>query len=341
GGVELTSQEVRCIMALLFFDGLAPRCGCGDPSFGRLYSDDSNPVGVARLQCHLSYYQVVMNSESDPTQGIEKTQGGLRVSRRFGVRKKAASLSEGQIQLPDWQNLDHVYFGEIMIKEEQKIEDSRALAHVDFANRDLHIGRVIPSATQEEVLFSIRPELFIAMLVAGSRIADNEAIVISGAHRFSTYTGYLSTFRFNGEVRDWEKGQRPPDIIAIDAIVNPGGHVQYAPASLLRDTDKAYLGFLPQDTVHSVCSPGDKVAAQTHSEKQPGISTGNWGCGMFGGDVILKFVQQAMAASAAGIPVVHYSAFKNPDLAGRLRCVATLLQGLTVSEVWTILTAWH
>ena len=36
------------------------------------------------------------------------------------------------------------------------------------------------------------------------------------------------------------------------------------------------------------------------------ISTGNWGCGVFGGDHELKFLQQWIAASFAGIKRLDY-----------------------------------
>lgn len=54
---------------------------------------------------------------------------------------------------------------------------------------------------------------------------------------------------------------------------------------------KAYLGFLNADS--------------------PYISTGKWGCGAFGGDVTLKFLQQIMASQLAGKKAIWYSAFKN------------------------------
>lgn len=36
------------------------------------------------------------------------------------------------------------------------------------------------------------------------------------------------------------------------------------------------------------------------------IATGNWGCGVFGGDPQLKSLIQWMAASQAGVPMVYY-----------------------------------
>jgi hypothetical protein len=40
------------------------------------------------------------------------------------------------------------------------------------------------------------------------------------------------------------------------------------------------------------------------------ISTGNWGCGAFGGDPMLKLLQQTLAAQLAG-KVLRYSTFGN------------------------------
>lgn len=44
-----------------------------------------------------------------------------------------------------------------------------------------------------------------------------------------------------------------------------------------------------------------------------GIATGNWGCGVFGGNLPLKSMLQWLAASQAGRPFVLYFSFQNPD----------------------------
>ena len=46
-------------------------------------------------------------------------------------------------------------------KKKLCLEELGSEAFVDFANQDLHIHCVIPSATQEEVLFSCCPEAFV------------------------------------------------------------------------------------------------------------------------------------------------------------------------------------
>ena len=49
---------------------------------------------------------------------------------------------------------------------------------------------LIPSATQEEVLFCVRPELYAAMFIC-QRVYENEIIIISNANKIMDNTGYL------------------------------------------------------------------------------------------------------------------------------------------------------
>jgi poly(ADP-ribose) glycohydrolase len=148
---------------------------------------------------------------------------------------------------------------------------------VDFANEDLHIGTIIPSATQEEILFSCRPELFPGVMFC-QRMMPDEAIVITGAPRVVNYTGYLHTFRFHDGFPNAivDSAQYPPQaIIAIDAVLEN----QFSRASIERDVNKAYVGF---------SCPIEPVSAGRSADL---ISTGGWGCGAFGGDQALKFLQ--------------------------------------------------
>jgi poly(ADP-ribose) glycohydrolase len=149
-------------------------------------------------------------------------------------------------------------------------------------------------------------------------------IVIRGARQYGDYQGCLHSFRFQflAPNRRWwqqteEEEEVPPAVIALDALVN-SGQKQWQRTSLLRDLHKAYLGFTGFAT----------------------ISTGNWGCGVFGGDPLLKFLQQLMAASAAGTTHLFYSTFQNPHL---LQEASALYQSLTqrgasVADVWTLIT---
>lgn len=48
---------------------------------------------------------------------------------------------------------------------------------VNFANRNFQTRKIIPSCTQEEVLFCVKPELYTAIFIC-QRVYQNEIIVI-------------------------------------------------------------------------------------------------------------------------------------------------------------------
>lgn len=74
---------------------------------------------------------------------------------------------------------------------------------------------------------------------------------------------------------------------------------------------------------------------------KPLFSTGNWGCGSFGGDLQLKFLQQLLSASLAQVDLVYCTAneehFKN--LISRfLDELRTMRPEVGAAEVWEGLT---
>ena len=75
----------------------------------------------------------------------------------------------------------------------------------------------------------------------------------------------------------------------------------------------------------------------TNRRKDQGPRTGGWGCGAFGGDWWLKFLQQAIAGSLAG-KRLQFSTFKKPALAAELS--GLLSPGATVGDVWKILVSF-
>ncbi|KAL0381991.1 UNVERIFIED_CONTAM: Poly(ADP-ribose) glycohydrolase 1 [Sesamum calycinum] len=129
------------------------------------------------------------------------------------------------------------------------IEDQPAEAlEVDFANKNIGGGALRHGCVQEEIRCMINPELIVARLFLPS-MADNEAIEIVGAERFSNYSGYAASFRFCGDHVDTKSvdtmGRRRTRIIAIDALSRPGKR-QYTVECLLRETNKAFCGFFDQ-----------------------------------------------------------------------------------------------
>ena len=101
----------------------------------------------------------------------------------------------------------------------------------------------------------------------------------------SAYRGYLDSFEYTGP---WVGASDVQSILTIDACT----HAHFSEPQVLRDVQKAVLSF--------GCFE-NKV-----------ISTGRWGCGVFGGTPAHKFAQQLVAAAMTGVEL-QFSIFGTPD----------------------------
>lgn len=170
--------------------------------------------------------------------------------------------------------------------------------HADFANRWIGGGVLNRGAVQEEIMFSICPELLTTIHLCDV-MNDNEAIVISGAEEYSLHTGYSKNLQFVGNASKTDFGA--VSRVAMDATRFRGdsNHMrQYSEAVILRELNKAFVAFH-----HEHPAPGAPIA------------TGNWGCGAFGGHIQLKSMLQWIAASACSRPVIYYT-FDDPNCSG-------------------------
>ena len=160
---------------------------------------------------------------------------------------------------------------------------------------------------------------------------DNESILITGAEQFTAYTGYGGSFKCTGPYEDTnpvdEHNRRRVNILAIDATPFDYSSIQYQKTAIVRELNKAYSGFSHQLS-------DDKPGHMTT------VATGNWGCGMFGGNKRLKMLLQWMAASRVGRPV-QYHTFREPELVKELTEVAKELieKKVTVGQLYKILTS--
>lgn len=183
---------------------------------------------------------------------------------------------------------------------------------------------------QEEIRFCINPECLVSMLLC-EEMNNEESIVIIGAEQFTAYTGYGGSFKCTGPHEDTnpvdECNRRKVSIVAIDATPFDYASLQYTKPSIVRELNKAYSGFTHQ-------LPDDKPDENNMSM----VATGNWGCGMFGGNKHLKMLIQWMAASRAGRPVRYYT-FREPELIKEIMHVAEVLlkQKVTVGQLYNIL----
>lgn len=191
---------------------------------------------------------------------------------------------------------------------------------VNFANAEFGYGGFIPSATQEEILQMCCPEFNIGMALTG-RMGNAEVINVYGCRRFTSYTGYLESFRCEGLLPSTITAPIIHEILTLDACT----HAHFSPENQLRDLRKAYASFAA-------------LAAHHAARRGPApviVSTGRWGCGAFGGLATHKLVQQVLAARLAGVHL-RFSTMGSPEGCDRTRDVM-LHSGASVADAWTLL----
>eukprot|EP00475_Leptophrys_vorax_P001625 TRINITY_DN10892_c0_g1_i6.p1 TRINITY_DN10892_c0_g1~~TRINITY_DN10892_c0_g1_i6.p1 ORF type:complete len:458 (-),score=122.85 TRINITY_DN10892_c0_g1_i6:632-2005(-) len=264
--VAISRQHLRFLLSQAFFLNTKSLKAMtfGELSFKHLYNSRIT-IGHERMVCVLSYFY----------QAADFTEQELKEEVVF---KRLASNPN-----KSWQTVDIPIQPDTATIHTKSMEDAEDPFFTNFANKQMHVGEVIASCTQEEVLFNMAPEAFVGLLLC-EQTADHEIIVISNLRRFSTYTGFLDSFRFAG----FYPKKLTFTMLVLDAVYQD----HWTEYSIIRDLNKALMGF------------GEAASSS--------VSTGNWGCGAFGGDTNAKFVQQLCAATRAGCKL-SYSTFGDED----------------------------
>ena len=269
-----------------------------------LYSFD-NSVSVQRIICLLAYFvfaQKVFELK------INYFESNVTIERIIFNREKIIN------HISKCENIFNEYDINIHNKS---MENPEIITQsiVDFANMDFQTGQIIPSATQEEILFSIRPEMFIAMFIC-QRINENEIIIISGANRLFEYEGYSNSFKFKKILENFDNLNE--NVLALDATMFD----HYLFNNLIQDISKFY----------TACNYCNKKYSN------PGISTGSWGCGAFGCDKAHKFLQQLICAKVNNVKL-SFSTFGNENYYYSLKKLFNSVIEYTpkVSDLWELI----
>ncbi|XP_073004032.1 poly(ADP-ribose) glycohydrolase 1-like isoform X1 [Typha latifolia] len=371
-GVVLISQELiaallACALFCLFPTSDRDAKHLPLINFDRLFSTiqlSAKQSQEQKIKCLVHYFERICMHIPTGSVSFERKMLSLQNSSH-GISYPEAA---------DWKN-SNVSLCQFKVLPLGLIEDQQHDAlEVDFANEYLGGGALYWGCVQEEIRFMINPELIIGMLFMAS-MRQNEAIEIVGVERFSQYMGYGSSFRFVGDYLDKKPfdsmGRRKTRIIAIDALYSPK-MAQYGIECILsREANKAFCGFLDRSKYESIlkfsqeaskaspemvgshrnsddkCSSNvdlienKKGCQSTDSKESIGIATGNWGCGVFGGDPEVKSMIQWLAASQALRPFIHYYTFGEASLEGLKQVTQWILNhGWTVGELWNILVEY-
>ncbi|CAG13322.1 unnamed protein product, partial [Tetraodon nigroviridis] len=231
---------------------------------------------------------------------------------------------------PNWRS-SQMRLTKLHITCEGTIEDDGyGMLQVDFANQFVGGGVTSAGLVQEEIRFLINPELIVSRLFTEA-LDDNDCLIITGTQQYSKYTGYAQTYQWRGGHHDttprdgWQR--RCTEIVAMDALQFRNFLEQFHPLKINRELNKAYCGF---------------ARPEVEKEALAAVATGNWGCGVFGGDTRLKALLQMLAAAEAGRDVAYFT-FGDSQLMTDVHNMHSFLtlNNISVGEVYGLLQQYY
>eukprot|EP00045_Choanoeca_perplexa_P006235 m.52931 g.52931 ORF g.52931 m.52931 type:complete len:443 (+) comp13532_c0_seq4:218-1546(+) len=283
----LSFEQAACVLAAQFLCALPPPQDLMstnielpiENTFLTLFEAREGPE-IAKLQMFLASFT---HFQSEPL------SGNLVIVRQVTPAAMTTAEAWSSSQLP---------LQPIEVDDSGMIEDHPNTIQVDFANAMIGGGVLCGGNVQEEIRFSTEP-LLTCTLAFVEVAQDHEAIHLIGSRPYAGYTGYGGNLRFSPLSDDANLPQQLEDsthtsyLCAIDAVPHPRSS-QYGIEGRLRECCKALAGFTTPDHL-------------PHAEmwQQWSVTTGNWGCGVFGGYRPLKSLLQWMAASASNRKMIY------------------------------------
>ncbi|GLE10442.1 hypothetical protein PINS_up022543 [Pythium insidiosum] len=280
-------------------------------------SPDAIELKASKLRAILEYFLRVGQRIDDDMSSVEREIVTYsRVSVAVDIENADTMSSAAVRQLIASRSLPPV-----RLETNVLIEDLDAHLQIDFANEYAGGGVMNSGCVQEEIRFLLSPELLLSCLVF-ARLEHHESFVIHGTERFSNYIGYGFKYRFAGATQDAtpledimiderQRRRRASVVVGIDALCFGGRSFteQFSARCITRDLVKAFAGF----------------ALPTESTAAWPVASGNWGCGVFGGDPELKFLIQWLAATAASRSLVYVMFDNSGDLKEKIESILRLL----------------
>lgn len=231
----------------------------------------------------------------------------------------------------------------LIVHSEGGIDDLTGGLQADFANERIGGGVLVGGCVQEEIRFITCTEALVSMALEPV-MGPREAIIITGAERFSTIHRYGLQLKFGGDCRDTTPrfGSAPTAVAAAatavgagtaaaaesmtDAVTATGGSGAVTPGtvavSIAAIDALPYVGMrnplppqlkqksLRRETLKAYAgfsAVGPEVVATQ------GVATGRWGCGVFNGNDVIKLTVQWIACSMAG-RTMHFYPFTQQQL---------------------------
>eukprot|EP01084_Bolivina_argentea_P165680 287802_1 len=311
--VTLTRGQIASLLAACFFSLIAEHCS---------FACELNTAGFkGKFNCWIHYFEYVR------MKGIESdwfNKETVTVYRRcMSVEQLYPILAHNNLLTNETQ------LCEFTVHHEGCIEDDIIAIHSDFANMLIGGGVLNGGRVQEEIRFTINSECVISKLLCPDEMRNNESIIILGSQQFFNYSGYGYKFKFNGYRNIYNipiiDNRLATCIVGIDAIHFYYSREQCNIDMLIREISKCYIGY---------CLSNDEIGY-----KMDIISTGNWGCGIFQGDPMVKAMIQWISVSLSKRKISYYT-FKDKRVVTNLEPLikAMINKKITVGKLWEALT---
>jgi poly(ADP-ribose) glycohydrolase len=280
---ELTRKQVALLILLSFLNQIedSRKNKNGFNVYRLLFSKSNSTFEFGR--CFLNYLTVI-------GKWLEQGKEDILNEKILYIRDSIDSF--------EYKENKDIDLCELELHEEGSLFDGESEYCIDFANKYIGGGALTGGCVQEEILFAVEPEAVASMFFM--EVMDkNDAIGIFNTIEYSKYTGYGYNFKYEkSAITDDLKNIKRHKIIAIDASNRASSYNHTYEQNLNRDIHKAYVGF-------------NLINFETEKNTNKTIATGNWGCGAFGGNHELKFIEQWIAASFAGVKKLDYYTFNN------------------------------
>lgn len=222
-------------------------------------------LSLEKIKFIMNYFDIIYRLYKDNPAGI------LNEYVEFRKYKKKQNLINKNININNFIE-KNVKIVNKKIEDVENIEDSKII----FANKYLGGSVLTTGCCQEEIYYLTHPELFVAMVLFDYEVEDNEysCVEIINCMKYSNYSNY----GFNTKFNQTDKYTIVKSFVEIDAyrFNQNNKQLQYQKKYINREINKCIAGFF-------------------NSSKEI-ITTGNWGCGAFGGDAELKFLIQLFVA---------------------------------------------
>ena len=311
--IKLTRRQVALLFMLSFF-GVIPQSFNNKLNYFDvsqvLYAKNGTKFEFAR--CFLNYLTIIGKWISQNNSILEEQ---IIYVREF-INKNSWNL--GNMNLINLCQVNFITHG--------SLTEGNASYVVDFANKKIGGGTLTGGCVQEEILFATQPEAIVAMLFM-EEMSDLDAIGIFNTIKYSNYQGYQNSFSYNGScINNWNSNIQRYRIIAIDASTNDKqlnmvDNITYQNI-INRDIFKALAGFY-------------LINSEMNFVKS--IATGNWGCGVYNGIHELKFIEQWIAASFAGVQRLDYYTFNNQEMQNAIQCYEFIKTKFSASGLYRAL----